>query len=42
MAKEKKIITALNYGELHMYYPLKFDTKPELFMIIHSTAAKPA
>ena len=27
MAKEKKIITALNYGELHMYYPLKFDTK---------------
>lgn len=27
MAKTKKEITHLNYGELHMYYPIKFDTK---------------
>lgn len=27
MAKSKKEITHLNYGELHMYYPIKFDTK---------------
>lgn len=27
MAKNKKEITHLNYGELHMYYPIKFDTK---------------
>lgn len=26
MAKNKKEITHLNYGELHMYYPIKFDT----------------
>ena len=30
MAKNKKEITHLNYGELHMYYPIKFDTKLSL------------
>ena len=27
MAKSKLQISHLNYGELHFYYPIKFDTK---------------